>query len=182
MYILKKIQKNEGLTLVELLVSLLLTTIVIVIVFFIFLTSSKAYLAWETESSFIDSARLLVRSLDNSIAAGVSLAEAKETSLIMKSSDLSASRYETDADGRLYKNGSTLIPADYRVADLEFKYVIGSNEGSMLIKEADQLDLNGDFIVTETELAEISGVQYSFTLKGRKNSESYNGLVMMRKF
>ncbi|MCP4580522.1 MAG: hypothetical protein GY839_02810 [candidate division Zixibacteria bacterium] len=172
----------DGLTLVELLVSLLLTTIVITIVFFIYLTSSKAYLKWESESSFTDCARLVTRSLNNTITNGIKVIEAESSSLAVLERNLRSSKFETDNLGRLYKNRDAIIPAGFTVSDLEFKFVIKSDSSAVDIRNIDQLDTDGDFKINTDELSVIDGIQYSFILENKKQRGRFDGLVMMRNF
>jgi len=172
----------DGITLVELLVSLLLTSIVITIVFFIYLTSSKAYLKWESESSFIDCARLVTRSLNNTICDGIKILNADNSSLTILESNLINSKYETDNLGRLYKNENAITPANFKISELEFKYVIKSDSGTVDILNIDQLDSNSDFAISADELSFIDGIQYSFMLESKKQQGRFDGLVMMRNF
>ena len=172
----------DGVTLVELLVSLLLTSIVITIVFFIYLTSSKAYLKWESESSFTDCARLVTRSLNNTIGDGIKILNADNSSLTILESNLINSKYETDNLGRLYKNENAITPDNFKISELEFKYVVKSDSGIVDILTIDQLDSDGDFAIGADELSVIDGIQYSFRLESKKQQGRFDGLVMMRNF
>jgi len=182
MFIIKKKSNKAGVTLVELLVSLLLTTIVVTIVFYIYLSSSKAYLRWERESSFTNVARLIISSLDNSIAGGTKIVEADNSSLSILSSNLKINNYERDNTGRLYKNGIPIIPEGYRLKDIEFNYVVKSADDSITILNYDQLDLDGDFRVSEDELKNITGISYEFILVNNKKQGYFKGLAIMRNY
>jgi hypothetical protein len=46
----------------------------------------------------------------------------------------------------------------------------------------DQLDADGDFKVSSEELAEVTGVEYSFNLASKDQSNTFTGLIFMRKF
>jgi type II secretory pathway pseudopilin PulG len=172
----------NGLTLVELLVSLLLTSIVITIVFFIYLTSSKAYLKWESESSFTDCARLVTISLNNTISDGIKIVNADNSSLTILESNLQNSQYETDDLGRLYKNENAITPDNFKISELEFKYVVKSDSDIIDILNIDRLDNDGDFKISPDELSIIDGVQYSFKLESKKQHGRFDGFVMMRNY
>jgi Tfp pilus assembly protein PilW len=124
MYWFHKKRQAKGLTLVELLVSLFLTTVVITIVFFIYLSTSRAYLRWEAESSYTDCARLIIKSLTNTIADGVALISADDSSLEIEQNNLKTDAFEINSEGRLYKNGVALNPEDISVTELNFKYAV----------------------------------------------------------
>jgi type II secretory pathway pseudopilin PulG len=180
--LIMNLNNMDGLTLVELLVSLLLTGIVVTIVFFIYMTSAKAYLNWEAESSFTDCARLVIRSLNNSICEGIEIIEADHSSLTVLENDLHSNKYQTDGMGRLLKNEDVITPADFKISELEFKYAAKTNDGVLDMKSADKLDVDGDFEISPKELSVIDGVHYSFIVSGNKQQEQFDGLVMMRKF
>jgi len=182
MFISKKIIDKAGITLIELLVSLLLTSIVVTIVFFIFINTSKAYLHWDRESSFIGNAGFIMRSLNNAITEGSKILEADIADLTVLGSNLKTCRYEIDNTGRLLKNGMAIIPHGYRLRNMEFKYIIKSEGDSLMIKDVNQLDVDGDFKVTSKELSDIIGIQYSFLLENQNQHGYFEALLMMRNF
>ena len=90
-------------------------------------------------------------------------------------------QYNTKPEGKLYKNQISLTPGEYRISSLNFRYAVG-NKDSLRILEYDQLDIDDDFDVDEKELKAITGIQYSFILKGKNHQNYYEGIAMLRKF
>jgi hypothetical protein len=167
-------------TLIELLVSLTLTTLILLSAFYIQMSSSKSYLRWESDSRLTDCARLVIKSLSNSIKEGVEVTTVGSSSITLKDSNLRVSKYEYTGEGNLLKNDKPLIPDGLLMTGFNLVYLITGGGDSTMIKNADQLDLNKDFRIDKQELSRIKGVQYDFKLKNSKESKEYKGLALLR--
>ncbi len=166
---------------IELLVSMFLVSIVIVIVFFIYLTASKAYIRWQSESSFTDDARLIMSSLNNSLSNTIKIMDADNSSITILENDLRQTRYNVSSSGSLYKNEVPLSSAEYKLSDFTLNYATGKKD-SLQIRSYDELDTDFDFKVSDEELSQVNGIEYSFTLKSTDESKLFDGLVMIRNY
>jgi hypothetical protein len=180
MFISIKINRSEGITLIELLVSLTLTTLILLIAFFIQMSSSKSYLRWESDSKLTDCARLIIKSFSTSVKEGVDVAAAGNSSITLNSSNLRASKYDYAGGGNLLKNNESLVPDGLLMTDFNLLYLVIGNGDSINMKSADELDFNRDFHIDKQELSRIKGVQYDFKLKNNKETKEYKGMALLR--
>jgi len=182
MFISLKRTNNNGLTLIELLVSLSLTSLVLVIAFYVQLSASKSYIKWESKSRFADNARIISRSFINSITEGMEIINIDKTSITILKNDLKEYKLEFTPRGELMKNDQSLVPHDYQVSSYEFSYLIEGDSNKSEWADFGKLDENQDMRLSQDELALIEGVKLKYSLAGDKQNGDFESLAIMRKY
>jgi hypothetical protein len=144
------------------------------------MSSSKSYLHWESDSKLTDCARLIIKSLSNSVKEGINVAAAGNSSITLNGSNLRVNKYDYNSKGNLLKNNEPLVPDGLLMTWFNLLYLVTGNGDSISMKNADELDLNKDFQIDRQELSRIKGVQYDFKLKNNKETKEYKGLALLR--
>lgn len=161
--------KHRGMTLIEILLALAIFGIIITAIYSVFGTSIKSYFSIEDDIALQKSAQEMLNKITDDISTTKTIVDATVSTFTFINTKSESVRYEIEGD-KILKNSAQINPGTIQVTSLEFNYFgndkfLDKDEDGII--DADELDVNQDGELTDTELTKISMVRIKLGLKNK---------------
>ena len=158
--------RSRGLTVVELLIAMAVFSLVMGLVFYVCVQALRLNAEIQERADLNDTAENVLTRMTSEMITMRSLLQAEEARVSFLTPGENRITYE-GADGRLTRNGKTMLPPAITLAELRFEYYgndfsLDANGDSVITFEEMDLDANGS--LEAEELLKVSLIQVGLSL------------------
>jgi hypothetical protein len=182
---LRKFHEIAGITLVELLIAMALSGIVLAMIAGLYLFSNKSILNFQDKSAINDQKILIESSLAKEATAIENVYSVNDNIITYSRCTGTSGFIELTDNGGILINGTPVLADDFKAESFGIMLYSRKKSGSEFETDSNFSiepleDTNGNFEFDESELKLVDIIEFRYTLKFRKISETSRQLFLLR--